>query len=260
MLQRFLALSGGFPNAGGVVLLQTGFPLIQNCKDMTARWRLQADRELPAGTAKTGRPGEVRSPMSRIIAFLLVLVGTWLPLGAQQKDNLERLRECAAAIADSALAHYAAGDTISLELAPHPASWLLESTLLGAARQRGIGVVSSASPSGGRLVMAITSIGVAYGQTDDDDLLTRECGIGADASFTERGGAGRRMGGSFSAILGDTVEADETSLLEASGYDFTRGALPSTASSGFWKTIVEPAVVLGASVVITILLFTVRSQ
>ena len=227
---------------------------------MTARWRLQADRELPAGTAKTGRPGEVRLPMSRIIAFLLVLLGAWLPVAAQPKDNLEILRECAVAIADSALGQYATGDTISLELAPHPASWLLESTLLGAARERGIGVVSSPSPSGGRLMMAITSIGVAYGQTDDGDLLVRECRMGADASFSEHGGSGRRLGGSFSALRQDTVQADETSILEASGYDFTRGALPTTASSGFWKTIVEPAVVLGASVVITILLFTVRSQ
>lgn len=198
--------------------------------------------------------------MSRIIAFLIVVLGTWLPLGAQQQDNLERLRACAVAIADSALGRYAAGDTISLELAPHPASWLLESTLLGAATARGIGVVSSPSPSAGRLVMAITSIGVGYQETDDDDLLVRECRLGADASFSENGPRGRRLAGSFSALLQDTVQADETSLLEASGYDFTRGALPTTASSGFWKTIVEPAVVLGASVVITILLFTVRSQ
>jgi hypothetical protein len=74
------------------------------------------------------------------------------------------------------------------------------------------------------------------------------------------GSSGLRRAASFVVVRRDTVGADETPLLEASGYDFAKGVLPPRPSGGIWKKIVEPAVVLGAAVVTVILLFTVRSQ
>ena len=204
--------------------------------------------------------GSVCSRMSRIIVILLGLLMGSPGLHAQHLQNLERLRECATAIADSALGSYAAGDTISLEVVPHPASWLLDRSALDAAASRGIGVASSPAERSGKLLMAITHVGVEYRETDDADLLARHCTLQVDASFSEKGASGNRSARSFSASVRDTVPADQTSILEASGYDFARGTLPAGPSGGFWRTIVEPAVVLGASVVITILLFTVRSQ
>ncbi len=218
---------------------------------------MQLYRFFSSALGKPGLSGPVCSLMSRIIVILLGVLVLSSALYAQPEGNLERLRQCAQTLADSAIGFYAEGDTVYLEVVPHPASWLLEQAVLTSAMARNIGVTSSAAERSRRLLLAITSVGIEYRHTDDADLLSRSCMLQLDASLAT---GDMRTGRSFSAVILDTVQADQSSMLEASGYDFARGRLPAEPGGGFWKTIVEPAVVLGASVVVAILLFTVRSQ
>lgn len=204
------------------------------------------------------------SPKCRTFAVLMTLLLCMpaLPhmLYGQPAGNLERLQECANAVADSVLRLYSTGDTICLEMAGHPAAWMVEGSVLGRAMQRGIGVLPCPAERAGRVTLAVTSIGVAYRLTDDDDLLARDCRLEVHASLPGNGSLGGRSAHSFAIASTDTVPSDQTSSLEASGYDFAKGTLPQRSGGGFWKKIIEPAVVLGASAVIVILLFTVRSQ
>ena len=199
-------------------------------------------------------------------AGVLILSILWLllpcPLGAQI-DNLEQLRQSARLISDSLLrSRGSSTDTLCLHVVRHPASWLLDEGMIASASERGIPVSGCDSATSDALLLAITGAGVSYAEIDDDEHLARETRLEVSALIPPNWGGtpGGRMATHYAIVRRDTVRADQTSLLEATGYDFVRGTLPPRQSSGFWKKVVEPAVVIGASVVLVILLFTVRSQ
>lgn len=214
------------------------------------------------------------SPARRSVRYqlaLLLLVGLSLalaPAATAQPGNLERLEECARAISDSLLGVYGGSNPLCIEVARHPASWVIEEALVRSAESRGVTIAACDSMSRGageRITLAITAIGMEYREIDAEDSLARDARIEASAIIQHRpgssnGAAGERSVAAFVAVRRDTVGADQTFNIEASGYDFAKGNVPQRGSSGVWKKLVEPAVVLGASVVMVILLFTVRSQ
>ena len=183
---------------------------------------------------------------------------------AAQEDNLARLQGCARAVADSVTAGLG-HDTICVSIVNHEAAWLLDQAMVAAAGDRHIPVRSCDSLHPAAISMAITSLGVLYRELDDADRVERLARFEVSATLPAEGAGGgagnqtRRMR-IYSVALSDTVDADRTSSLERSGYDFARGAFPPPAGGGFWKKLVEPAVVLGSAVVIVVLLFTVRSK
>jgi len=211
-------------------------------------------------------------PARRRLSMVLLILGSLLASGrvaTAQPGNLERIEECARVICDSLLSGFPSGAPLCIQVVRHPASWVMEEALLRTAETRGVRIV--ACDSGGassevEITLAVTAIGIEYRAIDPDDSLERDARIEASAILTQRSGAsngglpaGRSLR-SYVAARRDTVGADQTSRIEASGYDFAKGNLPTRGSSGIWKKLVEPAVVLGASVVMVILLFTVRSQ
>jgi hypothetical protein len=203
----------------------------------------------------------------RVSAFA-VTVGMVLALSpvclSAQPDNLQFLQQCARLAGDSLVAGYHSTDTLCLSVAAHPAAWLLEEGALSSALEHGIVVRHCADATDNGISIAVRSLGIAYLPLDEPDSVQRiahlELSAILDAPPESRGEGGRRLTRSISVRRSDTVSADGTSLLEASGYEFARGTLPARQSSGFWSKIIEPAVILGASAVMVILLFTVRSQ
>jgi hypothetical protein len=201
-------------------------------------------------------------------AAFAVTVGMVLALSpvclSAQPDNLQFLQQCARQAGDSLIAGYGAGDTICLSVAAHPATWLLEEAALNAALEHGIYVRHCPERPDNGISIAVRSLGIAYLPLDEPDSVQRiahlEVSAAMDASPESPTGARRRLTRSISVRRTDTVSADGTSVLEASGYEFARGTLPPRQPSGFWSKIIEPAVILGASAVMVILLFTVRSQ
>jgi hypothetical protein len=57
----------------------------------------------------------------------------------------------------------------------------------------------------------------------------------------------------------DTVARRTVPALESRQYEFANGSVPEPQKT-FWKTVVEPAIVVAAIVITVVLLFTVRTQ
>ncbi len=194
------------------------------------------------------------------LALLGLLLGMTRPARAQE-DNLMRLRECARIIADSVAADLGS-DTICVAIVNHQAGWLLDQAVISAGEERKIPIRICDSTHPAEATLAITSLGVFYQELDDDDdAIGRLAQLEVSATLPRRAGgnAGRTVR-IYSVALRDTVPADGTSLIERSGYEFARGSFPASNGGGFWKKLVEPAVVLGATVIMVVLLFTVRSR
>lgn len=174
-----------------------------------------------------------------------------------QPTNLEMLSACSRRACDSALASTASGSAICVEVVRHPASWVVEVALPASAEARGVGVLTCDSTAA--LTLAIRSIGVAYCAIDgDDERLERTATLQLTAVHRSKETAGTAR--TITVIARDTVPSAAVPTLDGSGYDFARGQQPPASGGGFWSKVLEPAVVVGASVVMTILFFTVRSQ
>ncbi|MDB5036367.1 MAG: hypothetical protein JWQ98_3608 [Chlorobi bacterium] len=191
---------------------------------------------------------------------LLPLLWIAVPAGlAAQQDNLDRLRGVASILSDSLLAGYAPNDTICAFVVSHDGAWIMDQAIVSAAELRKLASRRCDGIGNGSTIVAITGLGVEYREVDDQDLLERDVSMEITATLPGTS-AGARSVRAYALHAIDTVNSDRTSLLEASGYSFTKGIGPARAGGGFWKKIVEPAVVLAASAVIVVLLFTVRSQ
>ena len=173
--------------------------------------------------------------------------------------NLERLEAAAAALADSLITGIASSDSLCLSLVPHDAAWLVERAIVDRAASRGVSIRRCESFDPRRVDVAITSLGVLYRETDDGALeRVTSMQWSVSAAVAHLGGQLARF--EYATENVDTVEATDTTSLATSGYPFTSGIAVAHDSGGFWKRIVEPAVILAASAIVVILLFTVRSQ
>ncbi|HVZ41283.1 MAG TPA: hypothetical protein VHI13_18530 [Candidatus Kapabacteria bacterium] len=174
-----------------------------------------------------------------------------------QLTNLDVLALCARQVCDSALASQPDSSGFCAVVIRHPASWLVEENMAQAAAGRGMHVRSC--DSNASVTIALRSVGVAYDAiAGDDDRMSREATIEVSALLRPPDGVIRET--HYRSVRRDTVAADQIPRLDGSGYDFARGTQPVQPGGGFWSRVVEPAVVIGASVVMTILFFTVRSQ
>ncbi|MBS1913563.1 MAG: hypothetical protein JST22_16365 [Bacteroidetes bacterium] len=203
------------------------------------------------------RRGAFRSRPAAAVLTLLVSLVSCTPQASAQLTNLDVLGLCARQVCDSALASQPDSSGFCAVVIRHPASWLVEENMAQAAASHGMQVRSCDSDAS--VTIALRSIGVAYDVVaGDDDHVSREASIEVSALLRSSGGAIRET--HYRSVRRDTVAADQVPRLDGSGYDFTRGTQPAQPGGGFWSRVVEPAVVIGASVVMTILFFTVRSQ
>lgn len=184
---------------------------------------------------------------------------------ASQTTNLERLQAGAAVLGDSLLLSLSGNDSreVCVRVVDHPASWIVEQVMVGLIEERGFIRVPCAPLPPNDLLVAITNIGVRYVELDDADFFRREVKLGISASVPKRSeysATVRHVTETREIVLLDTIEADQTSELEAPGYSFTIGTKIQRNRSSVWSKLVEPAVVIGSAVVMVILLFTTRSQ
>lgn len=182
-----------------------------------------------------------------------------------QPDNLEQLQSCARNLADSVVRLFDRNDTLCVTIAENPASWIVDQAMLAVAERRGNVIRSCDQREDAAIGLAINAIGIEYLPVDESDSMERRTRLDLNVSLPAlekgtNGTVGRSLR-SFSSLLTDTVATDAIAALEASGYEFVHGKRPPPAgSTGFWSKVVEPAIVLGATAVVVLLLFTVRSQ
>ncbi len=234
--------------------------------------RLTCNDSIVKRTAQARPLSSVQSrSWSRIVLrHIPLLAGIWLilnpfPSVAAQSNNLHRIQECARILSDSLLSPAPDDQDLCTRIIEHPADWVIDQAVLTTAQQKKLRITPCAPPYRNEILIAITSIGITYTETDDSDVLQRDATVAVSASLPDwiASGSGNipRITRSLEVVLTDTVDADQTSLLEDPGYAFTTGTRIRQASSGgFWDNVVEPAIVLGTSVVMVILLFSVRSQ
>lgn len=190
----------------------------------------------------------------RVPLLLLLIAGAaaW-----SQPANLDLVRDCAGSLADSAFA-LANAPTACCSVAEHPAAWLLQEAMVKQAAQRGVGLRDCGS-SVPAITLAFTELRILYRNGIESETIARECRVTIAAIFAPTGSAPQRQQ-EFTAVRHDTVAASALPLIEQPGYDYLHGVNVAPPSSGFWDTVMEPAIVLGAAAVSVILLFTVRSN
>ena len=184
---------------------------------------------------------------------------------SNRQSNLERIQMCADLVGDSLLMSMNNNESrdICVRVVEHPASWIVDQSMIRQAAERGFSVLPCKPPFPGDILVAITNIGVRYVELEDQDYLRREVKLGLSASLPRQNEAGagvRRVTETREVVLQDTIEAVQAPFLESPAYDFTVGAKIVRNKSNFWNKVVEPAVVIGATVVMVVLLFTTRSQ
>lgn len=210
-------------------------------------------------------PQSTHFPLLTAIVFLVA--ATVLPAQPERSSaavappeapasNLQRLMSATRRCVDSALSGRPSTPVLRYSIARGAASFLVEEQLLLRAQEAGITAI--ATDSAADVVLAMKEIAVDYTRLPDEDSCARRAHVACTAIINGTGSTRSTL--TTVADLRDTIAADDIATVEAGGYDFTRGTALQQPSRGFWKSVVEPAVVIGASVVMTILFFTVRSQ
>ena len=183
---------------------------------------------------------------------------------ARQVTNLEQLQRCATVVTDTLFARASTPEDLCVRVVSHPADWILDQAAIDLASERGIPLVACKAPYTNELLIAITDIGVRYVELDDEDYYRREVRLSVSASVPVAGGSPgvklKRKTEQVDYVLHDTIEGGTISEIESPGYNFTTGTTIQINRSSFWKSVAEPAIIVGTSVVMVVLLFTTRSQ
>ena len=255
----------GFPSTGKVVALQVDLIFIEHpvlfAKTLIHSGPLQWIYRLLGYRMYSRIVYTFFSTLCFVVGLVLFSVeGT-----ANQITNLERLQNCAEVVGDSLLMSMSNNESqeLCLRVVEHPASWIVDQAMIRKATERGFTVLPCKPPFPNDVLVAITNIGVRYFELDDQDYLRREVKLGLSASLPKQDGAGsqiQRVTETREIVLKDTIEAIQAPFLESPAYNFTVGEKIHRNKSNFWSKVVEPAVVIGSTVVMVLLLFTTRSQ
>jgi len=203
-----------------------------------------------------------RSRRSLTLAIALCL--TPATAGLHLRDNVAIFEDLARRGADSLIASISTGDTLCIDiLGPEGTSWILEGALLHAAHRRHISVARCSSPNSRVTLRVLIVRGrVAYLPVESPDSVQRDVLLEVDGrlSHSVSDGVATLQQSRLLLTERDTIARADSSIAQKGVSPFETPPMPTPASGGFWENIVEPAIVVGAAVVATILLFTVRSR
>jgi hypothetical protein len=221
--------------------------------------------ELAATATLTQRP-TYHSPAAWLVVVVIALLVPASLRSANKETNLQRFQDGARAVGDSLMLRTGSLSPLCFRVVDHPAGWIVEQGAVDAATARNVTVNNCAPPFRNDVLIAITDVGVTYVPLSDDDFLRRDIRLSVSASLptpAQPGSDGAPSGRTterIDVLLHDTIEAVRVSELESPAYSFTVGNRIERTNRSFWDTVAEPAVVIGTSVVMVVLLFTTRSE
>jgi hypothetical protein len=202
--------------------------------------------------------------LARMLALLLFASG--VPCVAQDDvsamTNMQAYQRLSARIGDSLSAAIPTGDSarILLSVKPEATAWL---TTGGVAQQlqKAGHIVVFASPWKYQADLAIIEMRVTYRNVRKEGLFSgkvadREVLLNVGARLIDQKSGTLTLNRELRQILRDTVELSEIPSLEDPNVSVTQGVPPD---EGFFSSLVEPLILLGAVAVAVYLLFTVRS-
>lgn len=152
------------------------------------------------------------------------------------------------------------GDSVRVTVFPGESAWYVESSILRAMTTKGLKPTASASTAYD-VELGLDNVTVRYTDIRRSGLfgskvVDRLVLVRYTAKIVNKRSGVILMTGSITRSSDDIVEASGIASLENSRIPATQGTLPS---EGFFSSLVEPLVTMGAIAVAVYLLFQVRS-
>lgn len=204
--------------------------------------------------------------MHRALLLLAMVLGLAGPASSGEEEgpptNLRTYQMLARRIGDSLGALIPQGDSLRLLLSvkPEGSAWLVAGGIVHALQSDGYTVVM-AQPAAYFAELGVLDMHVAYDNVRRDGLfgakiVDREVTLNIGARLVEQRSGMLIVNREFRQSVRDTVEVSEIQQLEDPYVSVTQGNLPA---EGFFSSLAEPLIMLGAVAVAVYLLFTVRS-
>jgi len=205
--------------------------------------------------------------MRSLVPLLAVLLLAAASPCAAQEDvsvttNLRAYQLLATRIGDSLSAQIREADSVRvlLTVKPDATSWLVQGGIAQGLQKRGHSVVV-AMPAAFQAELGILELHVAYGNVRAEGLFTgkvadRDVLVNTNARLVDQRSGVVVLNREFRETLRDTIRVSDVPMLEDPNVPVTQGTPPG---EGFFSSLVEPLIMLGAVAVAVYLLFTVRS-
>lgn len=148
---------------------------------------------------------------------------------------------------------------IIISTAPEKLSMIVENPLTRILNDKGIKIYTSDSTGGiTKVQLAIRKAFVVYEKDPlDDDSLFRKIEFELEGTMIHESIIIPIP--LLSNVFVDKISRDDINNIENKAYEFTTADVPER-DNWFYKSIIEPVIVVGTAAVAVILLFTVRSQ
>ena len=179
---------------------------------------------------------------------------------AHPSTNLELIQRLSGEVGDTLAMLVGEGDSVRVRMYPAESSWYVEGSVLQAVSKRGR--VPTASPFAPYdIELGLENVQVTYSDVRrtgflGSKILDRTITVQFTVKVVDMRSGIIKLSKTILRRVDDVVEASEIENLENVGIPATRGALPK---EGFFSSLLEPFVTMGAIAVAVYLLFHVRS-
>jgi hypothetical protein len=175
--------------------------------------------------------------------------------------NLQLIQKMSEEIADTLGSFVPAGDSVRVFMEPRDATWFIQGVILRAIGNRG-GFPTQSVSAPFEITVGLVRCQVLYSDVHRTGFLgskvvNRRVDVVFTSSVVDKRSGAFLLDQELSRVQNDVVEMSDISRLESPSIVATHGALPK---EGFFSTILEPVVTVGAIAVGVYLLFHVRSQ
>ena len=214
--------------------------------------------------------GDVRTTENQLRYSLLglaLLVALVCSAAAQEEEstqhipsNLDVIQKLGLQIGDSLAESLRGIDSVQVFVRPIESAWYFEGTMLKALSAHG--KVPNQSPSsGGELDVGLLVAKVEYSDVGRHGIFAermfgRTVSVECSGKVVDRRSGAILLNRNLAGSASDTIDASVIEKLENPGIPATHGVVPG---EGFFSTIFEPIVMMGAVGVAVFLLFRVRS-
>jgi hypothetical protein len=197
-----------------------------------------------------------------LLLGLLLASESGLAQGEGATTNIRAFQLLATRIGDSLNANIATKDSVRVVLSVRPegSAWLVEGEIARALQEGGRTVVVS-PPGNYAAELGVLGMHVVYRDPRSEGLFSgkvvdREVTLDMQAKLVDQQTGILVVNKEFREVMVDTVRMAEIPTLEDPNVPQTQGTRPS---EGFFSSLAEPLIMLGAVAVAVYLLFTVRS-
>lgn len=179
---------------------------------------------------------------------------------ARPLTNLELIQNLSAQVGDTLASVISGGDSVLLVVRPAESAWFVEGSVLQALSRKGCIPTASLSATYD-IELGLQSAEVRYANVRRKSffgsrVLDRSVLVHYAAKIVNKKSGAIVLTGSITRSSDDVVEASAVGDLENAGIPATHGVLPR---EGFFSTLFEPFITMGAIAVAVYLLFQVRS-